>query len=78
MFFSRRLAIFSLALFGAALGSAPASAKKTPQGDKALTAAIQAEHEGDFDSALTLISAAIAKKPGDIAYQIASYRIHFE
>jgi general secretion pathway protein D len=40
--------------------------------------AIEAEHSGDFDTALALIDSGRAKKPGDLAYQIASYRIHFE
>src|ERR1700693_4643100 len=78
MFSSRRLDIFTLALFTLALPPRPLPAKKTPGGDKALTMAISAEHEGDFDTAYTLIQSALAKKPGELAYQIASYRIRFE
>src|SRR4029077_15230907 len=78
MFLSRRLQIFTLVLFGLALATRPLPAKKTPKPDKELTMAIEAEHSGDFDTALSLITSAIAKKPGDLAYQIASYRIHFE
>ena len=78
MFSSRRLAIFSLVILTSAVGTRPLGAKRTPKGDKALTAAINAEHEGDFDTAYTLITAALAGKPGELAYQIAAYRIRFE
>ncbi len=78
MFSSRRLTIFTLALFTLALATRPLPAKKAPKPDKELSMAIDAEHSGDFDTALTLIESAMAKKPGDLAYQIASYRIHFE
>src|SRR5579864_2456882 len=78
MFSSRRLTIFALVVLTLALGSSPLPAKKTPKGDKALTQAINAEHEGDWDTAYTLISAALASKPGELAYQIAAYRIRFE
>ena len=40
--------------------------------------AVDAEHAGDFDTALALIDSAMAKKPGELAYQIPSYRIRFE
>lgn len=78
MFSSHRLTIFSLLLFCLALATQPLPAKKTPKPDKALSMAIEAEHSGDFDTALSMITTAIAKKPGDLAYQIALYRIRFE
>jgi general secretion pathway protein D len=78
MLSSRRLTLFSVLLFSLAVASRPLPAKKSPKPDKELTMAIEAEHNGDFDTALALISSAIGKKPGDIAYKIASYRIHFE
>jgi general secretion pathway protein D len=78
MFSSHRLTFFALLLFSFALTSRSLPAKKTPKPDKELSMAIEAEHTGDFDTALALIDSAMAKKPGDLAYQIASYRIHFE
>jgi general secretion pathway protein D len=78
MFSSHRLTIFTLVLFGLALTSRPLPAKSQPKPDKELSMAIDAEHSGDFDKALELIDAAMAKKRGDLAIQIAAYRIHFE
>ena len=56
MFSSRRLTISTLVLFIFALGSRPLPAKNTPKPDKQLTMAIEAEHSGDFDTALSLIA----------------------
>jgi general secretion pathway protein D len=78
MFSSRRLALFTGPLAIVALVSLPLAAKKGPRPDKELSMAIEAEHAGDFDTALALIESARAKKPGELAYQIAAYRIHFE
>ena len=78
MFSSYRLTTFTLLLFSLALASLPLPAKKAPRPDKELSMAIEAEHGGDFDTALAMITSAIAKKPGDLAYQIAMYRIRFE
>ena len=79
MFSSRRLSLFTLILFGLALTTGPLPAKKKSlKPDKELSMAIEAEHSGDFDTALAMITAAMAKKPGELAYQIASYRIKFE
>jgi len=78
MFSSRRLTLLAVVLLSLALTSRPLPAKKSPKPDKELSMAIEAEHSGDFDTALALIDSARAKKPGDIAYQIAAYRIHFE
>jgi len=78
MFSSSRLTIFTAVLLGLALASRPLPAKKPPSPDKDLSLAIDAEHAGDFETALERITAALTKKPSDLAYRIASYRIHFE
>ena len=78
MLSSHRLAIFSTVLLGLAVCIRPLPAGKTVKPDKELTMSVEAEHQGDFETALELITAALAKKPGDLGYQIASYRIHFE
>ena len=78
MLSSHRLAIFTVVLLSLALFSRPLPAKKNVKPDKDLSMAIDAEHAGDFETALTLITAALAKKPGELAYQIPAYRIRFE
>jgi general secretion pathway protein D len=78
MLSSHRLAIFTVILLSLALFSRPLPAKKTVKPDKELAMAIEAEHAGDFETALELIQAALAKKPGELAYQIPAYRIRFE
>lgn len=78
MMSSHRLTIFAAVVFLLALVSRPMGAKKPEKPDKDLVAAIEAEHAGDFEKALELINAAMARKPGELVYQIASYRIHFE
>ena len=75
---SHRLVIFSTVLSGLVLYVWPLAAKKAFKPDRELSMAVEAEHQGDFETALELITAALAKKPGDLAYQISSYRIHFE
>ncbi len=78
MLFLRRLAILALVVLALVPPARRLRAARGPKPDKELTQAVDAEHAGDFDKALELIQAAFAKKPGDLAYQIASYRIHFE
>ncbi len=78
MLSSHRLTIFAAVVFSLALVSQPLRGKKADKPDKDLVAAVEAEHAGDFEKALELITLAMAKKPGELVYQIASYRIHFE
>lgn len=78
MLSARRLTIFAGVAFSLALASRPLDAKKAEKPDKDVTEAIEAEHAGDFEKALDLINKALAKKPGELTYQIAAYRIHFE
>jgi general secretion pathway protein D len=60
------------------LASGPLPAAKKASPDKALTMAIEAEQAGDFDKALDYITKALARKPGDMAYQLQGRRIRFE
>jgi general secretion pathway protein D len=78
MLSSHRLAIFTTVVLSLALFSRPLPAKKSTKPDKELSMAVEAEHAGDFETALALIQSALAKKPGELAYQIPAYRIRFE
>ena len=78
MLATQRLPLFTAVVLTLFLVSRPLPAKKAEKPDKDLTMAIEAEHAGDFEKALELITVALAKKPGELVYQISSYRIHFE
>jgi general secretion pathway protein D len=78
MLSNHRLTIFAAVVVSLAGLSRPLAAKKAEKPDKDLSEAVEAEHAGDFEKALDLIGRALAKKPGEMTYQIASYRIHFE
>ena len=51
---------------------------KDKASDAVLGKALEAEREGDYDQALGFLKEALAKKPGDIAYQLEERRIRFE
>jgi hypothetical protein len=68
------LSLLMAVILSVFLLSPPVKAKQIKT-DKELTVAIEAEHAGDFEKALELITPVLAKKPGELSYQIAAYRI---